>query len=423
MPITASLRLGRFSACLMAGIGMVSCCSVALAADLVNLRCEYRDNPLGIDVAKPRLSWKIAAGDQRAEARGQKQTAYQVLVASSPELLAKNQGDLWDSGKVASDQSIQIEYAGKPLESRRVCHWKARVWVASGTDRKDKPSAWSAPALWSMGLLKPEDWQAKWIKPDPWIFGTRGLDRCVWIWFPHAGATVEMPATPAYFRARLKLPADSALRRASVTMCADGDFVLFVNGKEVLKGGSWNSPEKADLTALLKAGDNVFAVAAGNGGDKPNPAGLLGCVTAELADGRQLTLETGPAWKTQSSEQAGWREVGFNDATWSSAAEAGVPPVAPWNRLWQRSIPQWKDFQLPAKPAPSWLNICRMPRHGLKNLKARRAPRRKFPPPSKVPSKTSTPGRNVYSSSTNASRSTAVLNGNTPRLFRKSCKN
>ena len=64
MPITASPRLGRFSACLMAGIGMLSCCSVALAADLVNLRCEYRDNPLGIDVAKPRLSWKIAAGDE-----------------------------------------------------------------------------------------------------------------------------------------------------------------------------------------------------------------------------------------------------------------------------------------------------------------------------------------------------------------------
>ena len=114
-----------------------------------------------------------------------------------------------------------------------------------------------------MGLFHADDWQAKWIKQDPWIFGTLGIDRCAWIWFPPAGKNVEMPATPAYFRARLKLPTDSALRRASVMMCADNDFVLFVNGKEVLKGFSWNAPEKADLTAFLKAGDNVFAVVAG----------------------------------------------------------------------------------------------------------------------------------------------------------------
>ena len=210
-----------------------------------------------------------------------------------------------------------------------------------------------------MGLLDAKDWQAKWLRPDPWMFGTRGLDRCSWIWFPHAGATVEMPTTTAYFRARLKLPADIALRRASVTMCADNDFVLFVNGKEVLKGGSWNSPEKADLTALLRAGDNVFAVAAGNGGDKPNPAGLLGCVTAELADGRQLTLATGPAWKTQSSEQAGWREAGFDDASWPVAREMAKFGGAPWEQIkaqvatMENSPASWmrKEFNLAAGPA------------------------------------------------------------------------
>ena len=137
------------------------------AADLTNLRCEYRNNPLGIDVPQPRLTWVI-----ESTRRDEVQTAYQVLVASTPEKLAKDQGDLWDSGKVASDQSIQLEYAGKPLESRAACFWKVRVWGTDGI-----PSSWSRPAMWTMGLLRDEDWHATWIGarttdlPDPTVLG------------------------------------------------------------------------------------------------------------------------------------------------------------------------------------------------------------------------------------------------------------
>jgi len=99
------------------------------AADVTNLRCEYRENPLGIDSGKPRLNWKIEVGDRKSEVRGLKQTAYQVLVASSEELLKKDTGDLWDSGKVESDQSVHVEYKGQPLESRKMCYWKVRVWT------------------------------------------------------------------------------------------------------------------------------------------------------------------------------------------------------------------------------------------------------------------------------------------------------
>jgi len=128
------------------------------AAEVANLRCEYRENPLGIDAVKPRLSWVI-------EVRGQRQTAYQVLVASTPELLAKDKGDLWDSGKVESDRSIQVEYKGKQLESRMQCYWKVRVWVEglSGSGFTVHGSDWSKPAMWTMGLLRPEDFEAKWI--------------------------------------------------------------------------------------------------------------------------------------------------------------------------------------------------------------------------------------------------------------------
>jgi alpha-L-rhamnosidase len=141
----------RIAARLLAGFAMLSCIPAAIAATLTNLRCEYRDNPLGIDALKPRLSWvmeergqgtadrgqenpKSLIQNQELEIRrGQRQTAYQVLVASTAELLANDQGDLWDSGKVASDQSIQVEYAGKPLESRTLCHWKVRVWLNDGS--------------------------------------------------------------------------------------------------------------------------------------------------------------------------------------------------------------------------------------------------------------------------------------------------
>ncbi len=129
----------------------------APAAKVTKLRCEYLDNPLGIGVNRPRLSWIL-----ESKQRGAKQTAYQILAASSPDLLAKQTGDLWDSGKVDSDQSVHVEYAGKPLPSRTRCYWKARVW-----DRDHKPGVWSKPALWTMGLLQPEDWQARWINAAP----------------------------------------------------------------------------------------------------------------------------------------------------------------------------------------------------------------------------------------------------------------
>lgn len=143
---------------------------LALAAapyrtEVADLRCEYREDPLGIDVVRPRLSWTISDRAMGGEVRGQRQTAYQILVASTPELLAEGQGDLWDSGRVASDQSIQVEYGGRRLRSRMRCHWKVRVWVG-GLGRSGaavRGSAWSDPAMWTMGLLEPADFGAKWI--------------------------------------------------------------------------------------------------------------------------------------------------------------------------------------------------------------------------------------------------------------------
>ena len=125
----------------------------AETARVEDLRCEYHTAPLGIDVTQPRLSWVV-----RADQRGWRQTGYQILVASSQKELEQGHGDLWDSGRTVSDQSIHVAYGGRPLKSSMRCWWKVRVW-----DEDGQASAWSEPSTWTMGLLKPEDWAAQWI--------------------------------------------------------------------------------------------------------------------------------------------------------------------------------------------------------------------------------------------------------------------
>lgn len=150
-----------------------------------HLRCEYLTDPLGIDVRQPRLSWEV-----RDSRRGARQDAYQVLVAGDRRTLARHCGDLWDSGKVASEESIHIPYAGRPLVSRQHCWWKVRTWDASGC-----PSAWSRPALWTMGLLEPSDWQARWIAdPEPPPADSRAHNgyRCLPAPTPDAGRWVVL---------------------------------------------------------------------------------------------------------------------------------------------------------------------------------------------------------------------------------------
>jgi alpha-L-rhamnosidase len=135
---------------------------------ITNLRCEYLTNPLGIGAIQPRLSWVLESGD--SSARGQRQTSYRIIVSSSLEKLKSDDGDVWDTRRVPSDQTIQMSYAGKPLRSKLAYYWKVRIW-----DENDRPSNWSAPASWTMGLLEKSEWAAKWIS-DPTIATTSESD-------------------------------------------------------------------------------------------------------------------------------------------------------------------------------------------------------------------------------------------------------
>lgn len=138
-----------------------------------HLTCEYQAAPLGLDTAHPSLGWWLES-DQRQV----RQTAYRIVVASSIERLDSMQFDYWDSGMVKSDCSTHVEYAGKKLGSDDKVYWRVQIW-----DREGQPSPWSTTAEWSMGLLEPGDWQARWIAatdqlsaPLPPVFGYHALE-------------------------------------------------------------------------------------------------------------------------------------------------------------------------------------------------------------------------------------------------------
>ncbi len=319
--------------------------AVTAAIEPVDLHCEYLVNPLGIDAAKPRLSWKLTA--VRAEDRGLSQSAYQVLVADNEAKLNADQGNLWDSGKVASDQSIHVPYGGKPLESRQRCHWKVRTW-----DQGGGPSAWSKPALWSMGLLSAADWTAQWIGLDEVVAEPLPLKSGQWIWYPGGNPAVGAAIGTNYFRRIINLPEDRTLTSAVCRMTADDMFTLFINGKEVAAGKDHRRATEIDLTTHLRPGANAIAVAATNvfttavAPDK-NPAGLLGVFRFEFAKGEPLVVSTDSQWRTSDKEAKNWNQNDFDDSAWVLAQKIGNFGIAPWGDI--SKMPEDEHRRLPAR--------------------------------------------------------------------------
>jgi len=293
-------------------------------------RCEYLVDPLAVDTLEPRLSWQIESNSRDA-----RQTAYQIIVASSAAVLATNRGDLWDTGKVASNQTIQIAYQGKPLASRLRCFWKVRAW-----DQNGRASTWSKPAQWAMGLMQSADWSAKWIGDK--LPSVENL-------------------SAATLRREFKL--SSRARRAIVYASALGVYELHINGKRV--GNDLLAPEftdyhtrtqyqSYDVTELLKPGANGIGAVLGDGwyaggiglarslikkprniyGDHPR---FIAQLEVELADGKTERVVTDESWKTSREgpiaqsdildgevydarrEMPGWDSAGFDDKAWKTA--------------------------------------------------------------------------------------------------------
>ena len=301
--------------------GLLLACQYVLAeVEVEALRCEYRNNPQGIDEAQPRLSWLLDADD----ARGVKQTAFQVLVASSLSLLKQGTGDLWDSGKVVSESSIQVAYAGKPLASRQACFWKVRVY-----DQDAQASSWSDPASWTMGLLKSGDWQCRWIGKDEAAKDKR-LTGCSWIGFPSGMKDVTDAPVSRFYRRSFDLPSDRKLVRADLSLAGDNGFDAWVNGEKALSGRSFSSASCKDIAALLRPGKNVIAVQVNNAGETPNPAGVVGTLTLAFESGGSLVLATDAQWKSSGAELAKWQQTAFDDAAWKPANVLGPVGMKPW---------------------------------------------------------------------------------------------
>lgn len=318
-----------------------------------NLKCEYQVNPLGIDVDKPRLSWTM-----NSNIRGQRQTAYQVIVSISLEDIEANRGDQWDSQKVVSSNSNQVIYQGVPLTSAINYYWKVRIW-----DKDGKPGNWSKPASFETALLNQNDWNAKWIndgKKNP------VTDEDFYKFDP-----------APLFRKDFALV--NPVKQARLYISGLGYYEATLNGNRIgdhMLDPGWTKYSKRvyystyDVTKLLQKGENCLGVTLGNGWYNPLPLRMWGRrnirehlpigrprLVSQLniiyKDGSTQSVISDEGWKVTQGpvlrnsiylgeiydarkEISGWDKPGFDDSAWSNVSPASEPigklvaqPLAP----------------------------------------------------------------------------------------------
>lgn len=302
--------------------GMIFASPLSASVTVIAPRCEYAENPLGVDAPQPRLSWILDSKE-----RGQRQSAYRVLAATSQQKLRTGDYDLWDSGKVAGDRSIQVLYEGKPLNSRQRCFWKVCVWDQDGRQAE------SEPAYWEMGLLKPEDWNARWIGFTPGVQNDP-LRNANWIWYPEGNPAANAPQGARLFRRVFALPANAAIRSAKLTITVDDQFTLYVNSEQVGKSSgqvdAWKEKNTYDLTSRLRPGQNFLAVKAFN---NASAAGLLARLEVACDPGPKLEIISDESWKTSATESENWFRPDYNDADWKGSRVVAKLGEGPWGRV------------------------------------------------------------------------------------------
>lgn len=309
-------------------------CSPQADIEVNHLRCEFQENPFGIDVIQPFLSWEISGTP-----RGIIQKAYHILVASSMEKLNHDEGDLWDSRMVNDDSSINVAYNGTSLESRITCYWKVKVKTNHGE------SDWSQPAQWRMALMDKNDWQAQWI----------GLDKS----FPGDVLKEKTRLAARYLRKEFKN--EKKATKATLYISGLGLYEAFINGKRI--GDQVLAPTPTDysksvkynlfdITDLLAQGDNAIGVILGNGRffnmrtieDNSYPPlpptqnygfpKMILQMEIDYDDGSRQTLASDDSWKITADgpilanneydgeeydarkEMPGWNNPDFDDSNW-----------------------------------------------------------------------------------------------------------
>jgi len=330
------MRFARvFAFC--AGIAVLFIVGVGSASTplaVTNLRCEYKNTPLGMDVLQPRLSWELVSTE-----RATTQTAYQIHVAVSAAKLAKNEL-LWDSGKQSSDASTQVVYGGPALQTGQRYYWQVQV-----SDNQGRTSAWSEPAYWEMGLLQASDWKAGWITPN----------------------VQEDPSksNPSPMLRRV-FEAKKDIASAQLYASAMGLYQLELNSKRV--GDQYFTPgwtaydfrfqyQTYDVTAQLKPGKNCLGALLGDGwfrgymgwGNNHNSYGSKLALLAQLVitykDGKQQIVGTDADWKATTGpilmsdiyngetydarlELPGWSDASYDDKDWKRVTLLETPKQA-----------------------------------------------------------------------------------------------
>lgn len=310
---------------------------------VTDLKCEYRESPLGIETLQPRLSWLLSSSG-----RNVLQTAYRILVADNPKSLEMNIGNVWDSKKVSSDASIQIRYNGARLKPTQVYYWKVMVW-----DNHQKGSSWSGRAQWQMSVM--DNW-----KGASWIGYERLADSLRFLPAQGDNNLVKTNILPIF---RKEFVVDRPLKRATVYVAGLGHFDLSLNGSKVgnhFLDAGWMEFEKHalyvtfDITSALKQGKNSFGMMLGNGfyyipSERYHKLTvaygypkMIMRTLLEFTDGSTQDIISDGSWKvakgpvTYSSiyggedynatlEQTGWKLPGFNDNSWKNAIVVDGP--------------------------------------------------------------------------------------------------
>ena len=257
------------------GLLMLTPAWAAQVAAPSGLTIEYMSNPVGLDCPAPRLSWKNVAKDTAA--KNLRQAAYQIEVTQS-----KPTGDIlvWDSGKISSEQSLNISYAGKALEDSGRYTWRVRTW----THGDATPSEWSAEAHWIMGLMGEKLWKASWIGAHPKTRPDFNMAGAVWIY----GANAAKQTFGKTFHA----PEIAAGKPVLLALAGDETYEVHLNGQLATKTwGHLNNPKQMrfiEVTPLLKAGENTIEATVVN--PRGRSAGFVACL--RFPDGSSVVTDT-----------------------------------------------------------------------------------------------------------------------------------
>ncbi len=271
--------------------------AAASTVTVSGLTVDRRADPVGVG-ATPRFGWRLTSG-----AAAQVQSRYQLTVGT-----AASANDVWDSGQVASAQSVDVGYGGPALAGDRSYYWRVRVWDAQG-----RPSPWSASARFDTALF--DGWQADFIGAP----GTANLSGASWIWYPEGDPSAGAPAETRYFRRTFSL---GTVSKSTLVVTGDDTADVWINGTRVASSrrvvDSWKRATTVDVTAWLRTGTNTIAIAATNTG---GPAGVIAKLGTVVTDG---------SFKTAQSAPSGWEQPSFDDGSWVAAKALAAYGSGPW---------------------------------------------------------------------------------------------